>query len=375
MLDILKDFYIDTIILLSTVLMAYALLKDKHARLSAAAVTLLGVAAGFFSCLMMVFGIRVAPGIIVDFRNIPLMLTAIYCNLPATMIVAVMIGAARMFLIGGQAGAVSAVFTALTNALLCGLIGRSKLDSRHQWIMATLGFLSVTFVALYFTLRDKGQFASIVAAYTIAHVIVLALLSQLLQKLKSDSILRAQLRLDSHNDPLTGLYNLRFFRNSLAELLAHARRHRQPLALLYMDIDYFKNINDTWGHDGGDRILTDVARMLKEHCRAADILSRNGGEEFSLLLPRCSATQAQAVAQRIREQIAGHDFYVAQAKAIHVTISIGVAAFPQHAADGQQLLQYADSALYDAKRVGRNAVCVYAEKCVPTPAATPYSVD
>jgi two-component system cell cycle response regulator len=156
-------------------------------------------------------------------------------------------------------------------------------------------------------------------------------------------------------DGLTGLYNNRHFREVLAHQVELSRRYAWPLSLLFLDIDHFKSINDTYGHPDGDLVLKALADFLQSHVRLADVLCRYGGEEFVVLLPQTSWNQAYRLAERLREGIAATPICLCQ-KEIHITVSIGLSCLiPQ--LSGEDLVKAADAALYRAKQAGRNRVC------------------
>ncbi len=157
-------------------------------------------------------------------------------------------------------------------------------------------------------------------------------------------------------DPLTGLLNRRAFDEQARGLLSTAGRGGRPLSVLMLDIDRFKAINDSHGHDGGDLVLVAVAERLRQNCRAGDLLARWGGEEFLLMLPETGREQAAALAERIRAEMAERPMRYKQ-KEIAVTLSLGVAELrPELGLN--TLIQAADAALYEAKNSGRNRVCV-----------------
>ena len=153
-------------------------------------------------------------------------------------------------------------------------------------------------------------------------------------------------------DELTGLFNRRFFNRALHQEMDRSRRYQEPVSLLIMDIDHFKDFNDTHGHPAGDQVLREVAEQLKLTGRTIDHLTRYGGEEFAVILPRSNRNQAMIAAERFRRVVSEHHFL--GRKDFHITVSGGVATFPQDAADGLQLLEKADQALYMAKHEGRN---------------------
>ena len=169
---------------------------------------------------------------------------------------------------------------------------------------------------------------------------------------RRNELLVARLAMEARTDELTGLLNRRGFHERAAVELARARRDGGQIAVAAIDIDYFKRVNDEWGHETGDRVLAHIGQLLSNECRDIDIAARIGGEEFSVLLPDSGSTAACALAERIRAAIATSDSELPT-----VRVSIGVVAsdvpVPVH-----QLLHQADSALYAAKRAGRDRTVV-----------------
>jgi two-component system cell cycle response regulator len=158
-------------------------------------------------------------------------------------------------------------------------------------------------------------------------------------------------------DGLTGLFNRRYMETHLATLVDQAAERGKPIAVLVLDIDYFKSINDTHGHDAGDDVLREFALRIRKCIRNIDLACRYGGEEFVLVMPETDRAVATMVAERLRRRIASEPFMIAQgARSLEVTISIGIAA--AHGADdtAAAMLKRADQALYRAKRDGRNRV-------------------
>jgi diguanylate cyclase (GGDEF)-like protein len=170
-----------------------------------------------------------------------------------------------------------------------------------------------------------------------------------------------QLRELSITDPLTGLANRRAFGDRLALEVERARRTGQPLALVLLDLDHFKRLNDTLGHLEGDAALVMAARALAEGRRVGDLVARFGGEEFALLLPGVALADAVVVAERVRRGVEEARLPAG------CTASLGVACLPEHASDGRGLISAADGALYEAKAAGRN--CVRGARAAVAPAA------
>ncbi|HEU0186612.1 MAG TPA: DUF484 family protein [Gallionellaceae bacterium] len=170
-----------------------------------------------------------------------------------------------------------------------------------------------------------------------------------------------RLKLVGLTDPLTGVNNRRYFESRCRDEIAHARRHQAPLACMFLDIDKFKRINDTLGHQAGDEVLRNVARLIRLQLRSNDVIARYGGEEFVALLPQTALKQASEIAERIRSSVAAQPIQPLTGESLPVTISIGVSLLHVASSDDDQilaekLLKDADAALYQAKEGGRNRV-------------------
>ncbi len=183
--------------------------------------------------------------------------------------------------------------------------------------------------------------------------------SMLARDYSNDTLLRF-----AFTDFLTGLKSRGFFEQQLVLEMARAERRETPLAVLMIDIDHFKRLNDTHGHPVGDLVLRDVAAILTRDLREIDTAARYGGEEFILLLPETTLQGAQLVAQRLLSSVAQANFVIGSSpaqRAEHVTISIGIALFPEDAPTKSDLLEASDAALYEAKGRGRNRVVSFSE--------------
>jgi diguanylate cyclase (GGDEF)-like protein len=159
-------------------------------------------------------------------------------------------------------------------------------------------------------------------------------------------------------DFLTGLFNRRFFIQRSTDEVKRAKRNAEPLALLMLDFDEFKKVNDTFGHETGDLALQQVASVMSTSLREIDILGRMGGEEFAVLLPNTSLEEALLLAERVRQSIENISFEKSKGL-LKITASIGVAAFTDEMSDIDDLIRNADNALYQAKANGRNCVVAY----------------
>jgi diguanylate cyclase (GGDEF)-like protein len=167
------------------------------------------------------------------------------------------------------------------------------------------------------------------------------------------------------SDGLTGIHNYRHFHESLKAEVSRAGRYGDHFCLLMMDLDHFKAVNDTIGHQKGDDVLRAVAGVLRSCSRGSDYLARYGGEEFAMILPQTSLEEAKPLAERIRASVAALDPGHPE---LHVTMSIGVSAYPESAEDSDGVLGTADAALLRAKSGGRDRVCLYTDAIADTTA-------
>ncbi|WP_036172326.1 diguanylate cyclase [Massilia sp. 9096] len=209
--------------------------------------------------------------------------------------------------------------------------------------------------------RDPGRFTPILGTDFVEHM------GSIIAICLENVISNEMLKYIGLTDALTGVYNRRYIDRRLLEEIARARRQAYRLSCMYIDVDYFKQVNDTYGHQAGDDVLREVAARIKAELRMSDALGRFGGEEFVVLLIDADLDSACMVAQRIRAGIADQPFLLADGQGLAVSVSIGVATLGvatlgdvarEHPTEGvaQQLLAQADQALYAAKGAGRNRV-------------------
>jgi len=237
----------------------------------------------------------------------------------------------------------------------------------HQREVTTVHAL-VCAMAVWFTLGASGPFVQ--QSLNISLLLLLAFMCTVVatglvlnaviddRKRAIDSMQRAlrDLREQAIRDPLTTLYNRRFLQDYLPRELLRAERDRKPLAVIMIDLDRFKQINDSSGHEAGDQVLVEMGALLKRHVRGSDIACRYGGEEFTVVLPGATLEGARRRSEEIRSA----------AKREHgslhgITASFGVALFPAHAASADALLHAADRALYEAKGAGRDRVMIFTD--------------
>lgn len=171
-------------------------------------------------------------------------------------------------------------------------------------------------------------------------------------------VLETELEQMATRDPLTGLLNRREMSRVLDEELQRARRYQRPMAVLWVDFDHFKDVNDTYGHAAGDSVLRAISRLLLGSVRSVDSIGRFGGEEFVIVLPEMDLEEAQETAERLRRKVAEEPQPLGNGEAVPLTISVGVAVYPDHGQAASTLCAAADKAMYLAKDRGRNCVAM-----------------
>jgi two-component system cell cycle response regulator len=178
----------------------------------------------------------------------------------------------------------------------------------------------------------------------------------------NNTTLYEELKNISMRDSMTGLYNYEHFLEVLKHLIELAERSGKPLSCIMLDIDDFKNVNDTFLHQGGDTVLKELAQCVSNSIRRSDIPARRGGDEFCIAFPNTDKSHALKLARRVWKWCSGKEISIPDmAKHVKVTISIGIAAYPEHARNMDDLMNMADEALYLAKSTGKNKIVIYGE--------------
>jgi two-component system cell cycle response regulator len=230
---------------------------------------------------------------------------------------------------------------------------REKLDEARSLLVLPLVSADEAIGTLLLASRAEKKFGKDVREMlgVIATQVAVSLQNGLLYK---------QMETMATTDGLTGLTNHRTFQERFADLLERARRHGHRAAVLLCDVDFFKKVNDNYGHPVGDEVLRRVARVLGDVARKIDIVARYGGEEFAVVLENLGIDQARQVGDRMRQEVGRLEIETDKGP-LKVTMSVGVSSFPDDGADRAVLIERADHALYHAKHSGRNRVVTYPE--------------
>ncbi len=360
MLDILNDLFINFTIIISSVTFGNMLLRDRLIKRSKGKVYFISVLSGVLGCILMLFSVKIADGIIVDIRWIPIMLIGIYFSLPASLFTAIIIGIFRILYFGISTPSLVALVMVLSMAIGCGLLGKTKLSNRMKWIFAFLIVSFVCVVGYALLISDMETLIDVLEALLITLMVVSFGLYHLMAYIINSNITYYKIKKDSNIDFLTGVHNVRYFDTAMNELANSTEIKGLSFSLLFIDIDHFKKVNDVYGHLSGDNVLSDLGGMLMHLSRESDLVTRKGGEEFVVLLQNTKLDNAKNFAERIRQEIEAHDFQSYNNETIKITVSLGVSNFPETTKNIEELTEQADISLYNAKRAGRNRVCAAA---------------
>ncbi|MBB3110219.1 diguanylate cyclase [Paenibacillus phyllosphaerae] len=313
----------------------------------------LGVIHGIVGTILMLFTVHMNETIL-DFRQIAVILSALYGGLLSSVITGVIICLVRWLVFGtdNYATIIAAVNT-IAVAIAVGIACSRRWSYWSKWSVSVLICILFTGAIFVFNLRTDALVPVVSYACMMAvGGLLTAHLTAFFIRTKAHSL---RMEKEATVDFLTGLNNHRTFDNRYNALLDSASLKSECLSVALLDIDHFKKVNDTYGHANGDAVLKQLSLLLQSSARPFDIVSRNGGEEFSVLFYDTPHEHALLIAERIRSAVSQHIFELNEGQRIRLTISIGVATYPD--TKPEALREQADQALYQAKANGRNRVC------------------
>lgn len=363
----IKDLFINATILVTFVFIVSNIYRDepltKH--LSIRKKILAGFGGGILGILLMLFSINVKNHTILDFRSFPIMLLIIYAGFFPSLLGAIIISLFRILYFGLSPSCIASC--TINGMLVVGgfFIEKLKIKKHIRWLGINIFHLLSLSIAMFILIKPYAYMLSILTPYWIVFILTSYAVYYLLEYVEKKNRAFRALKQQASKDFLTGLYNARSFDNLFNNLMERMNTFQEKLSILMIDIDHFKNVNDTYGHPAGDEVLRQLGEILIKNSRSFDFVSRMGGEEFSVLLPDCPHERALEVGERIRKAVEVHDFIMLDYTLIKVTVSIGASTIGAHCKHKKEdFIGEADQGLYLAKRTGRNKVCsVIADRC------------
>lgn len=354
----IKDYIVNSFILISFISVVYQLFTNSglnptlviHYRL------LSGGIFGLLGITLIIFGVQLPNNIIVDFRNIAIFLSAITGGWVSAATSAFIISAFRLLFYGINSPSIVAVTIIFLLIIIFCLITRLKIKVSLKWLFS-IGISEIlSSIAFSILIDDAKLLKNTISSYCFGLSFISILLYYYVEYIEAVTESFRNYKQEAHRDFLTGLNNVRQFDKLFNRIVGNGYAGYDTVSLLYIDIDFFKKVNDTYGHREGDIVLKELGEILTKACRSVDIVSRNGGEEFSVILPNCPTDVAIEIAERIRKKVEATPIALSNQLTINITVSIGIASYPVPVSDFGLLRESADMALYEAKRSGRNKV-------------------
>ncbi|WP_414839067.1 diguanylate cyclase domain-containing protein [Carnobacterium sp. TMP28] len=315
-----------------------------------------GSLGGLLGIILMHFSIVTGVNSIIDLRVIPLMLTILYNGWLSSSITAIVIIISR-FMIGVNSQSLSnVVFILLSWAIF--YFCSKKIKNRWTSVVVMLSLSNAVYTLLTILVPSTTSINYILLVnYWTVSILGGLVAVYIMDYLTKSEFLFKQHKSFAFTDPLTGLNNVRSFDRAFNRA---KKRQDKSIAIMILDIDRFKQVNDTYGHLEGDVVLRKLAAILKMSQGPEDIVSRNGGEEFSILIHNCTKSEAYEKAESIRKIVENSFFIIKNGTmSLHITISVGMTIYSDTTKEIDHLYAHADQALYEAKKSGRNKVCFY----------------
>ncbi|MGI5878407.1 MAG: GGDEF domain-containing protein [Christensenellales bacterium] len=356
MLQIANALFVNTLILIASVTFFNMLLRDHCYAPGLRNSIVMGMLTGAMGCLQIVYIIHVTPDIALGFCWIPIVMMALYMSPLSSVVAAIVIGGFGILLNGATREQL--LYALMSLFVAAGSIGASRLrvGCPVRWALAACAVLVAVATGNLVWMKYTPAFRQMLGVYAVCVAAVSALMYLFLSYIERVNQEHERLKKDSARDYLTGLYNFRYFDDAYNRFFHQAHTKKRNLSLLFIDIDNFKKVNDLFGHLNGDCVLRELGVLLSSLARGHDIVTRKGGEEFTMLLIGCGLQEARVVAERVRAAVESHTFQISDRKSVQFTVSIVIATYPETTPVKDDLLEQADMALYRAKRSGRNRV-------------------
>ncbi|MGE7825292.1 GGDEF domain-containing protein [Paenibacillus sp. NPDC093718] len=318
-----------------------------------------GLLFGIYGIILMYYSFPIDPRFFADLRHLAIVVIASYLGWLPSLIAGVLIALGRLLLFGMSASSAVAGAGMLLIGIICGMLSRLHWERLGKMLLMSVSSMLVLLCIMWMNIPDHHKVYTVFTQHLIISMLATVVIYMLTEYINTSNQLFLQMKKNAETDYLTSLHNLRQFEQLLSERFLEAQHFSERLGVLVVDIDHFKKINDTYGHSAGDAVLQQLSKVLREHSRSFDEVSRNGGEEFSVLVPEATIDETAAIAERIRAAVADHIFVLEDGTKIQITVSIGVAVHPDtiRSKNAKVLLQQADRELYRAKDSGRNRVC------------------
>lgn len=355
-----QDLFVNTCILITIIFVSSQIFRNSGLSMNSRTEVrvVLGLIGGITASILIHFCINITDEVILDLRDMCFIIVATFGGMFSVIITGLITATFRMLYQGLSSASLLAALEVIMACTICGLLAYIKCSQKIKAYLMFAVCLTLRSVFYFILMEDVLEASKTVISLWIYSIIVGFGVYYLMQYIVTTHQALKSLKKASTVDYLTGLNNYRQFDLKLKSSIDQTIEDHKKLALLIIDLDYFKNINDTFGHPAGDAVLKELGKLLKIICRSQYIISRVGGEEFAVLIREKSKEEVRDIAETIRTTIKNHKFILPDNKKVHITASIGAAVYPDTLSNIQDLKEVADAKLYEAKRSGRNRVCI-----------------
>lgn len=318
-----------------------------------------GIMGGVMGFILMYFSIQVTEESMVDMRHIPVMIMILYIGKIPALISGFIIIFSRFFF-GINAASINAMYYMIV--LLAGycIIDQFFKKRENSYVKNSVLILYSNSIFSLFAIKiqDYEILVPLLTTYWIISTLGTLAAIFLFNYIRKSELLFKKYETDSTKDFLTGLSNVREFQKKWDQMIIRLEKKEKPFSLLILDIDFFKTINDTYGHATGDIVLIEIGRIMEACVNKKGFVFRKGGEEFAILLPNCEKEKAYEIADLIRLKIEEYKFNIDSQKDITATVSIGLTSYPYNITHVNEMIEKADELLYQAKVNGRNRIAM-----------------
>jgi diguanylate cyclase len=356
----LNDYFINILVLVAVTFIGGHIIKEvpSHKLNTTFSKIITGLFCGITGILLIIYSIPISENnTLIDLRSYAIMMASYAGGFLPSLIAGVIILIFRIFHFGLEVSSVIAVIQIILYLIIYYLIDKKVTLPRKKWFYNSVISLIVIMISYYYLLYKLPDVVWILLEYSVVLILAGILEYLLLEYVTTSNELYRRYKADSTKDFLTGLVNTRQFDSILNMAFERVQQNHETLSCLMIDIDFFKKINDTYGHAIGDIVLKELAGILQKSIRTVDVVARVGGEEFCVLLFQCPKKQTFEIALAINKAVEEYAFLIGDNQNIHITVSIGISMYPEMTSNLDVLKEQADSALYIAKRSGRNRVC------------------
>lgn len=316
---------------------------------------IVGIVQGCFGIVLMYSSVKIGGDVLLDFRDITIVMSAIYCSPFSAAICGIIITGYRIIIYGVSLSSIVSAATVAAITLGCVLITKTQKTRFIKWIYSTLCICLITSIAFFILLSGKPNLTFVLIVFWISTLAISSFCYYYVRYCIHANMLFARIQREYTKDHLTGLNNVRRFDEVFNLAVSESRKKHLTLSLLMIDIDFFKKINDTYGHQAGDSVLVELGKILTAN-GSPNAVSRIGGEEFTVILLDYSKEAATEMAEKIRKSVELHDFELPTGQHVNITVSIGVSNYPESTEEYDKLREMSDISLYHSKRNGRNRV-------------------